>query len=142
MARKGSRSSSAVTRRNNRPMQRNWLVAVVLSFFAGGLGVDRFYLGCTTSGVFKLLTLGGLGIWAFIDFIRLLFRDNICGNYKWDDGRGYNLIGGSVASAVNFDTLMIVLSLVLGAVLFYMFGYAWAVRKYNQLMNNNDDTQE
>lgn len=37
----------------------------------GVLGVDRFYLGYTALGVLKLLTVGGAGIWALIDFIRI-----------------------------------------------------------------------
>jgi TM2 domain-containing membrane protein YozV len=45
-----------------------------LSFFLGGLGIDRFYLGYTGLGVAKLLTLGGLGIWALIDFIMIALR--------------------------------------------------------------------
>ncbi len=49
-----------------------WLTAVLLSFFLGALGVDRFYLGYTGLGVAKLLTIGGCGIWALIDFIMLL----------------------------------------------------------------------
>jgi len=48
---------------------KEWMVALLLSFFLGGLGVDRFYLGYTTLGVIKLLTCGGLGIWSLIDFI-------------------------------------------------------------------------
>jgi TM2 domain-containing membrane protein YozV len=44
-------------------------VALLLSFFLGGLGVDRFYLGYTGLGIVKLLTCGGAGIWALIDFI-------------------------------------------------------------------------
>jgi hypothetical protein len=43
--------------------------AAILSFFLGGLGVDRFYLGNVGLGIGKLLTFGGLGLWALIDFI-------------------------------------------------------------------------
>ena len=45
-------------------------VATLLSFFLGGFGVDRFYLGNIGMGVAKLL-LGWLtaGIWPLIDFI-------------------------------------------------------------------------
>ena len=51
----------------------DYVAAVLLSFLLGGLGVDRFYLGRVGSGIAKLLTLGGLGIWAFIDFTRIVF---------------------------------------------------------------------
>ncbi|WP_064093103.1 TM2 domain-containing protein [Rossellomorea aquimaris] len=39
----------------------------LLWFFTGGFGGHRFYLGKTGSAVAMLLTLGGLGIWTFID---------------------------------------------------------------------------
>jgi TM2 domain-containing membrane protein YozV len=51
---------------------KNKTVAILLSFFLGELGIDRFYLGYTGMGVLKLLTAGGLGILWLIDFIRLL----------------------------------------------------------------------
>jgi TM2 domain-containing membrane protein YozV len=53
---------------------KSFVTALLLSFFLGGLGVDRFYLGYTGLGVAKLLTLGGLGIWALIDFIMIAMR--------------------------------------------------------------------
>lgn len=54
---------------------KKWLVAVLLCFFLGVLGIHRFYLGYTWQGVVQLLTFGGLGIWVLIDFIRILIRD-------------------------------------------------------------------
>ena len=54
---------------------KSQLTAVLLSFFLGGLGIDRFYLGYTGIGILKLLTLGVFGILSLIDFIRILIGD-------------------------------------------------------------------
>lgn len=53
---------------------KSYTTALLLSFFLGGLGVDRFYLGYTGLGIAKLLTLGGVGVWALIDFIMIVLR--------------------------------------------------------------------
>jgi TM2 domain len=51
---------------------KDWLTAVLLSLFVGILGIDRFYLGYTGLGILKLITCGGLGIWALIDLILIV----------------------------------------------------------------------
>jgi TM2 domain-containing membrane protein YozV len=54
---------------------KSQIVATILSFFLGVLGVDRFYLGYTGIGILKLLTFGVFGILALIDFIRIIIGD-------------------------------------------------------------------
>lgn|GEM_PF-1471978 len=49
-------------------------MALVLSLLAGGLGIDRFYLGDIGLGVGKLLTIGGLGLWTIIDWFLIMGR--------------------------------------------------------------------
>jgi TM2 domain-containing membrane protein YozV len=57
----------------NENPDKNYLVALLLSYFLGGMGIDRFYLGKTGSAIAKLLTLGGVGIWQIVDLFLVAF---------------------------------------------------------------------
>lgn len=69
---------------------KSQLTAVLLCFFLGGLGIHRFYLGYTWQGIVQLLTLGGLGIWVIIDFIRIL-----TGSLQPKNGEYAKTLGGN-----------------------------------------------
>ena len=52
--------------------QRHFLAVFFLSFMVGTFGIDRFYLGKIGTGIVKLLTLGGLGLWTLIDLVLIM----------------------------------------------------------------------
>jgi TM2 domain-containing membrane protein YozV/uncharacterized membrane protein YciS (DUF1049 family) len=54
--------------------QRDYVTMLLISWFLGVFGVDRFMLGQTGLGIAKLLTAGGCGVWALIDFILIAMR--------------------------------------------------------------------
>ena len=66
---------------------KQWIVAVLLAFFLGTLGIHNFYLGYTTKGIIQLvltITLVGApisAIWALIEFIMIIMRS---GAYGYD----------------------------------------------------------
>jgi TM2 domain-containing membrane protein YozV len=45
------------------------VVSFGLCGFLGAIGADRFYVGDILLGIFKLITLGGFGLWVLIDLI-------------------------------------------------------------------------
>ncbi|MCS6625128.1 TM2 domain-containing protein [Roseibacterium beibuensis] len=80
---------------------KNKIVAALLAFFLGWIGIHKFYLGKTTAGVLMLLggTVGWItfgiipfivGVIAFVEFIIYLVkpdgefhRDYVVGNKSW-----------------------------------------------------------
>lgn len=67
---------------NTAPYRRNYYIALVISIFVGEFGIDRFYMGKIGTGILKLITLGGLGIWWIIDIILIA-----SGNMRDKQGR-------------------------------------------------------
>lgn len=48
------------------------LIVFIVSLISSALGIDRFLIGDTGMGVGKLLTAGGCGIWAIVDWFLIM----------------------------------------------------------------------
>lgn len=64
--------------------ERSHGAALVISFFLGGLGVDRFYVGHVGLGVAKFfLNWATCGIWWLVDFILFCLRRVDNSGFNW-----------------------------------------------------------
>ncbi len=121
--------------------RKNFTTAIILSLLAGPLGIDRFYLGCTGTGILKLITFGGLGIWALIDLIRLATGSKLCGGFKWDNESlksSKKMSGGSEVD----DTICIILAISIGLMLLYFFVFPWIKKNYGAGSSPKKDEKE
>ena len=103
-------------------------VLIIISFLGlGVLGIDRMYAGQIGLGVLKLLTLGGLGIWAFIDWIFVLINaiskseSGLFGITRWSD---------NVNDAFNVTLVCIFISFMMSYVLPIIFNKPDNIENY------------
>jgi TM2 domain-containing membrane protein YozV len=51
--------------------KKSRLVALLLCFFLGWGGAHRFYANKIGTGIIMLVTMGGFGIWYFLDIVMI-----------------------------------------------------------------------
>ena len=57
---------------NGGQAEKDWLVALLLCLFLGGIGAHRFYAGKVGSGILYILTAGVFGIGVLVDLIKII----------------------------------------------------------------------
>jgi TM2 domain-containing membrane protein YozV len=76
------RKARKIARNNNSVREVNWVLCLVMSVVFGMFGVDRYLMGKVGTGILKLFTLGGLGIWWLVDVILIATKHNYK-NVEW-----------------------------------------------------------
>ncbi len=98
--------------------RRHFLAVFFLSFIWGVFGVDRFYLGKIGTGILKLLTFGGLGVWAAYDLT--LIMSGMMRDKQGNELLEYEKYKGFARKTVSlFMFILIVTVLVVGALTTY-----------------------
>ena len=108
------------------PGQRHYLAAFFISFMWGVFGVDRMYLGKYGTGILKLLSAGGFGVWVVVD-LYLIMRGSM--RDRW----GRELIG--VNQYKKFTHLTVLLFAVAMGVIVLLNGIV-LIYALSQLLNS------
>lgn len=98
--------------------KKSFLITEVLALLFGWLGIHRYYTGYIGLGIAQTLTLGGCGIWAFIDFLFISI-----GKYK--DANGHELEDYNKNIGIGFIIFAVVVS--------FIFSHS---RSNNTVINN------
>lgn len=80
------------TESQTNPSEQNFWKIFLLALFFGFLGVHRFVVGKTKTGILQLITFGGLGLWAFVDIVRILLG-------KFTDGKNQAIANSNPKAA-------------------------------------------
>lgn len=112
------------TAANQQESKKEYVPAFLFSYFFGVFAVDRFYLGYIPTGLLKLFTLGGFGIWSYIDMYRIAFgklrdKQNLPLKGYNDNKKWIKIIA---AITVLLPLLMIVLGIVVAIIIVSLDG--------------------
>ena len=113
---------------DNNVGDKQFITAWLLSLIVGFLGIDRFYLGKVGTGLLKLFTFGGLGVWYLVDLIQILTN-------AMTDKQGKKLQGytrGNNKQVALFVTIGVVL-------LSVIFGGTTGARSGKEVINASND---
>lgn len=94
-----------------------FLETLLFAWFLGAFGIHRFYTGNVAIGIAQLLTLGGCGIWTYIDFILICFN-------KFKDGKGRLLRDYNANTGI---TIFVISLIPIGLVLFLLVCLGFAI---------------
>ena len=95
------------------------MLVVIEGLGLGMLGIDHLYAGNIGSFILKLCTLGGLGVWWLVDYVRVLAnalsrsRKGVLGFHSWNENDTVDTPKILAAMLVALDVTLIIATLVI-----------------------------